>query len=141
MLLARAARSRTSHEAAGTVGEIAGRRFERETRKKEKPSKQNEVAAMNSRRAFFGTIASSAALLASAPAPAGAQAAAGPPDEVLAAAQSMKRFDPGLTDEELAKIARDLQDARAAAGSLNSKKTPLRNSEEPVTRFVIREPG
>jgi hypothetical protein len=98
---------------------------------------------MKDRRAFLGAVVS-AALFAAAPTAVRGQTAVPsasppPPDDAFAAARAMKRFDPSLTDEEILKIARDVADARSAARNLNPKKNPLRNAEEPVTRFVVRD--
>lgn len=55
----------------------------------------------------------------------------------LAIAASMRDFDPRLSDDELATIARDIEDKRKRAKRLNPAKNRLRNSDEPVTAFKV----
>jgi hypothetical protein len=47
----------------------------------------------------------------------------------------MRRFDAGLSDAELDKIAHGIDDNLKAARALNPKGRPLRNSDEPVLTF------
>ena len=99
---------------------------------------------VKNRRAFL--IASGAAGLAVALArradrSAGIAAAAGaakPPSEAArSVARTMRRFEPGLSASDLETIARGIDDATTAAAALRTKRKPLRNGEEPVTRFVV----
>jgi hypothetical protein len=60
-----------------------------------------------------------------------------PSEAALAAAATMRRFDPKLAVSDLATIARGIDDASVAAAALRTKRRPLRNGEEPVTRFVV----
>jgi len=61
-----------------------------------------------------------------------------PSASALVTAQSMRRFDAKLTDEQVETIARGI-DANAIAGAtLSPKKQRLRNGDEPVTSFSVR---
>jgi len=51
------------------------------------------------------------------------------------AAVGMRRFDSKLSDADVEKIARAIDDNAKAATALNPKKKRLRNSDEPVTTF------
>jgi hypothetical protein len=120
---------------------------------------------MTDRKRFLATLSASGALLAGAraasaaspppigsggepappstPPPASAKPAAkpgskGPSAAALAVAASMRRFDPNLSDGELATIAKNIDDAWDAGAALNPKKTPLHNWDEPVTTFTVR---
>ena len=57
-----------------------------------------------------------------------------PSAAALAIAATFRAFDPHLTEDELRKIARNIDDNRTGA-ALDPKKKPLRNSDEPVVRF------
>jgi hypothetical protein len=57
----------------------------------------------------------------------------------LAAAATYRRFDPSLTDSEIATIAAGIDDNVKAGAVLNPARKPLRNSDEPVTRFAADE--
>lgn len=55
-----------------------------------------------------------------------------------ARALEMRRFDPKLSDEAVATIARGI-DANVRVGeALNPKKRRLGNGDEPVTTFAVR---
>jgi len=56
----------------------------------------------------------------------------------LAIAATFRRFDPKLSDDELHKIAANIDQSRTGA-VLNPKKKPLRNSDEMVVRFAADE--
>lgn len=60
-----------------------------------------------------------------------------PSDPSLAAARSMRRFDPKLTDEQIDTIARAIDENAFAGARLNPKKKRLRNADEPVTTFSV----
>jgi len=64
-------------------------------------------------------------------------AAQAPSAEALAAALSMRRFDAALTDDEIARIARDIDGARKLGARLNPANRRLANSDEPVTSFIV----
>lgn len=55
----------------------------------------------------------------------------------LAVAQAMCRFDSKLTDAQIETIARGIDAQKVAGARLNPKKRRLRNSDEPVTTFVV----
>jgi hypothetical protein len=57
-----------------------------------------------------------------------------------AQALAMRRFDPHLSDEQIEAIARGVDDGMAAGAALSPNSAPLRNSEEPVTRFTVPGP-
>jgi len=63
-----------------------------------------------------------------------------PSAAALAVAATFRAFDAKLTDEQLTKIARTIDDNRAAGAELSPRKKRLRNSDEPVTRFAAAEP-
>jgi hypothetical protein len=71
------------------------------------------------------------------PASPGSEAEKAPSAAALAAALTMRRFDPALSDAQIARIARDIDDGRAGE-ALNPKKKPLLNSDEPVTIFRVQ---
>jgi hypothetical protein len=64
-----------------------------------------------------------------------------PPGPVATAiAASMRRFDPALTDTDLDTIAHAIDDNRRGAARLNPQRaTALRNGDEPVTHFSVRD--
>jgi hypothetical protein len=62
------------------------------------------------------------------------RASPAPSAAALAIAATFRAFDPHLTEDELRKIARTIDDNRTGA-VLDPKKKPLRNSDEPVVRF------
>lgn len=70
-------------------------------------------------------------------APTSSAAAQAPSAEATAAALSMRRFDAALTDDEVARIARDIDGVRKLGARLNPVKRRLANSDEPVTSFVV----
>lgn len=72
-----------------------------------------------------------------APAPKATSAAKPPSAAALAAATAMRRFDADLNDADIATIARGIDRNAAAGARLNPKKKRLRNSDEPVTTFVV----
>lgn len=57
----------------------------------------------------------------------------------LVTAQSMRRFDAKLSDEQIQTIARGIDEGAAAGAKLNPKKKRLRNGDEPVTHFAVRD--
>ena len=57
----------------------------------------------------------------------------------LAVATGFRRIDARLTKEEIATIARGIDDNTKAAAALNPKKKRLRNSDEPATIFSVSE--
>jgi hypothetical protein len=61
-----------------------------------------------------------------------------PSPESLAIAATFRRFDPKLSDDELHKIAVNIDGTRTGQ-VLNPKKKPLRNSDEMVVRFAADE--
>jgi hypothetical protein len=111
---------------------------------------------MADRRSFLGAVSGVAASVllagpadgqtpppaapATGPSP-GPSASPKPPTAVVAAvAASMRRFDPALSDRDLETIAHAIDDNRAAAARLNPRRaTTLRNGDEPVTRFSVRD--
>ena len=69
------------------------------------------------------------------PSPAESATPKPPSAAAVAVAAGFRRFDPQLTDAEIAELSRDLDQIAGAGAALNPKKKPLRNSDEPVTRF------
>ncbi len=61
----------------------------------------------------------------------------GPSAAALAVATTFRRFDSSLNDEDITTIARGIDDSVKAGASLNPKKKPLRNGDEPVTIFTV----
>lgn len=53
----------------------------------------------------------------------------------------MRSFDPSLTDDQVALIARRIEGNRAVGAAFNPKDHPLRNGDEPITRFAVPLPG
>jgi len=49
----------------------------------------------------------------------------------------MRRFEPGLSDAEIATIARGIDDNLAAGPLLAGRSHPLRNGDAPATVFVV----
>lgn len=49
----------------------------------------------------------------------------------------MRRFDPKLSDVEIETIARGIDAMAKLGATLNPKRSRLRNSDEPVTSFVM----
>jgi len=112
---------------------------------------------MKNRKQFIVTVAATGAALSvartespaqTAPArvdasPAGAGAPSAKPSEkppsaaALAIAVAMRRFDPKLSDAEVASIAKQLDDNARAGAALNPKKKRLKNSDQPVTIFTV----
>jgi len=112
----------------------------------------------NDRKTFLGSLASGAAVLALAaradaqpaaspaasappsPAPSPAASDAKPPSAAaLAVAAGMRRFDPTLSDAEVASIARNIDDGADFGAALNPKNRRLRNWNEPVTALRVTE--
>jgi hypothetical protein len=107
---------------------------------------------LRNRKQFLATVGAGGAALAlstrrkssaAEPAPAATPAATAAPTEkpisaaALAVAATMRRFDSKLSDAEIEKIARDIDDSSQLGAALNPKKTRLRNSDEPVTTFSV----
>ena len=83
--------------------------------------------------------AAPAASAAATGAAAGTAAAKAPSAVALATARTMRRFDAKLSDAEIETIAQGI-DANAKAGAaLNPKKKRLRNGDEPVATFAVRD--
>ena len=70
------------------------------------------------------------------PSPRASTTAKPPSAAALAVAMTMRSFDAKLTDDEIATIARGIDDNRPAGAQLNPKKKRLRNGDEPITRFA-----
>jgi hypothetical protein len=49
----------------------------------------------------------------------------------------MRRFDPSLTDAQIATIAAGIEDSAKAGAALGGPKNRLRNGDEPATRFAV----
>jgi hypothetical protein len=111
---------------------------------------------MADRRSFLGAVSGVAAsVLLAAPADAQtaapAAAATGPSPKpsaspkpptalAVAIAASMRRFDAALSDADLDTIAHAIDDNRRGEARLNPHRaTALRNGDEPVTRFSVRD--
>jgi hypothetical protein len=62
-----------------------------------------------------------------------------PSAAALALAARARGYDPQLTDVQIEAIARGIDANRAAGSALNPKRKPLRNGDEPVTRFAAAE--
>ncbi len=62
-----------------------------------------------------------------------------PSAAALAVAATMRRFDPKLSDAQVERIARDIDDDNGAGARLNPKKARLKNWDEPVTSFELPE--
>jgi len=107
---------------------------------------------MRNRKHFIATVAATGAALAlarseaaaaeSTPTASGAMpspaASEKPPSAVaLAVAAGMRRFDPKLSDAEIAGIAKDIDENSQLGAALNPKKKRLRNSDGPVTIFTV----
>ena len=113
---------------------------------------------MKNRRSFLAAVASGgvglalmskgAAAQTEAPAPAtppaksphpARQPSTGKPPSAVAVAlaATFRSFDTGLTDDQLDKIAKSIDDNRAAGVQLNPKRARLRNANEPVTHFTV----
>jgi hypothetical protein len=97
---------------------------------------------MADRKSFLVTLCATALTLGHDPeaeaqtaSPSAAPAAKPAPAEAIAIAATMRRFDAGLSDAELDKIAHGIDDNLKAARALNPKGRPLRNSDEPVLTF------
>jgi hypothetical protein len=91
---------------------------------------------MKNRRAFLAALSavSGTALGLVAAAKSDTRPTPAPSAAALAIAATFRTFDPHLTEDELRKIARTIDDNRTGA-VLDPKKKPLRNSDEPVVRF------
>jgi hypothetical protein len=91
---------------------------------------------MKNRRGFLAALSavSGTALGLVAAAKSDARPTPAPSAAALAIAATFRAFDPHLTEDELRKIARNIDDNRTGA-ALDPKKKPLRNSDEPVVRF------
>jgi len=60
-----------------------------------------------------------------------------PSAAALAVAAGMRRFDPKLSDAEVAEIAKGIDESAQAGSALNPKKKRLLNSDQPVTVFTL----
>lgn len=60
-----------------------------------------------------------------------------PSAAALAVAATFRRFDPRLDDAEVETIARGIDDSVKGGTTLNPKKKPLGNGDEPVTTFTV----
>jgi len=102
---------------------------------------------MKTRRSFLAAVASGGVALSlasaepaaaqSSPAPAPSSSVTPPSAAALAAAVSMRAFDAGLSDAEVAAIAAGI-DANRAGAQLNPKKKPLKNETGPDVHFAVR---
>ena len=107
----------------------------------ESANRRDNIARVKNRRAFliaFG--AAGVAVAFSRRSEQGAALAAAPKPASEAArtvAATMRRFDPALSDADIATVARGIDDAELAAASLRPKGKPLRNGDEPITSFVV----
>jgi hypothetical protein len=72
------------------------------------------------------------------PAPAATASEKPPSAAALAVAATMRRFDPKLSDAQVERIARDIDDAGQFGPALNPKKKPLQNGDEPVTLLRVQ---
>jgi len=55
----------------------------------------------------------------------------------LAVAATFRTFDPQLSDDEIAHIAREIDALRALGAGLNPKRRPLRNADDLIVRFTV----
>lgn len=100
---------------------------------------------MKNRRGFLTALTAASGAVVAFPVAAKARAQAAPSAHhsptaaSLAIAATFRRFDPKLSETELATIARNIDESRSSATSLNPKATPLRNSDDLVVRFVADE--
>ncbi len=99
---------------------------------------------MTKRRAFLSTVGVTGAALALSAAARGADTPSPTPSEspkpsgpALAAALAMRRFDPKLSDDQIAIIAKNIDDNAKASAALDSPKHRLQNGEGPVTIFAV----
>lgn len=105
---------------------------------------------MADRRSFLGAVSGAAVsvVLAKAaeaqtapdkPSPSPHPSASPKPPSAAARAQAetMRAFDPGLSDAQLETIARGIDGGSAAGQKLNQHGRVLRNDDEPVTRFHV----
>jgi hypothetical protein len=70
------------------------------------------------------------------PAPSASASPKPPSAAAVATAVAMRRFDAALSDGDVERIARAIDDNRRGAARLNPRKaTVLKNGDEPVTRF------
>jgi hypothetical protein len=60
-----------------------------------------------------------------------------PSAPALATALAMRRFDPKLTDDQIATIAKNIDDNAKASAALDPPKHRLQNGEGPVTIFSL----
>ncbi len=111
-----------------------------------------KLCDMRNRKQFITTVAATSAALALArsearaaaatPAANGAMPSPAPSEKppsapALAVAATMRRFDPKLSDAEIAGIAKDIDENSQLGAALNPKKKRLRNSDGPVTIFTV----
>ena len=61
-----------------------------------------------------------------------------PSAAAIAVARAMRRFDPELTGDQIDTIAASIAARHAACARLTIEEPRLRNSDEPVTTFVLR---
>jgi len=100
------------------------------------------MRGIKNRRQFLATLTAGSAVLMTAgtppPAkPAPSPSAKPPSPAALAIAATMRRFDPKLSDAEIATIAEGIDEGAGFGAALNPKKKRLRNWDEPVTRFEV----
>jgi len=57
-----------------------------------------------------------------------------------AQAAAMRRFEPGLSDADVATIAHGIDDNLAAGALLAGRSHPLRNDDAPATVFIVTFP-
>lgn len=99
---------------------------------------------MGDRRGFLAALGATGTLLvrphaADAAVPEAPLALRADDDAARAAAASMRRFDPRLTDADVAKIAKAIEASRKEARALNPHASPLRNGDEPATTFAAAD--
>jgi len=111
---------------------------------------------MADRRSFLGAVSGVAASVllagpadaqtatpaaaATSPAPKPSASPKLPSALAVSIAASMRRFDPALSDADLDTMAHAIDDNRRGEARLNPHRaTALRNGDEPVTRFSVRD--
>ncbi len=91
------------------------------------------------RKTFLADAAAVGAvtLLGAAAAPKASPTASPTPSPgALEAARAMRRFDPNLSDEQIAGIARGIDEQNASAARIR-KRMPLQNGNEPTPEFRV----
>ncbi len=71
------------------------------------------------------------------PVPSRSPVAKQPSAAAAAVAATFRRFDPELSDADIGTIARGIDDSVKAGLTLDPKKKPLHNGDEPVTIFTV----